>query len=33
MHREMVHRLDPFFRDVRECQVRAKAASMTAWIG
>lgn len=31
-HREMMHRLEPFFRDVKECQVRAKAASMTAYI-
>ena len=31
-HREMMRRLEPFFRDVKECQVRAKAASMTAWI-
>jgi hypothetical protein len=31
-HREMMRRLEPFFRDVDQCHARARAASVTAWI-
>lgn len=31
-HVAMMRRLEPFFREVDQCQARARAASVTAWI-